>query len=74
MLLAQEPNMSETASRNADLKQIRRERPREMQYDVESRASDVRSHRPIELRDDLDQSDADFQRDLELAVFQMRRP
>jgi hypothetical protein len=67
--------MSDSTMRNAGLRQMLGERRREMQDDVQSRCAG-RFDRPIELRDDLDQSDADFQRDLELAALQMtaRRP
>jgi hypothetical protein len=64
--------MIELAIGNAELKQTPSARTREMPYQVESYGNTGHTHRPIEVRDDLDQSDADFQRDLELAVLQMR--
>jgi hypothetical protein len=58
--------------RNAGKKEMLSERRREMQDDVQSRSAG-RFDRLIEVRDNLNQSDADFQRDLDLAVVQMRR-
>lgn len=64
--------MTDTTRRNAGLKQILSERRREMQDDVQGRIRDGRTDRPIEVRDDLEDSDAGFQGDIELALLQMR--
>ena len=64
--------MTDTTMRNADLRQMLSERRREMQNDVQSRIRDGRTDRPIEVRDDLEHSDADIQGDIELALLQMR--
>jgi hypothetical protein len=64
--------LTQPAIRHADLTPIPSARTREMQYQFESRGNVWHGHGPIEVRDDLDQSDADFQRDLELAVLQMK--
>ena len=64
--------MTDTATRNADLRQMLSERRREMQDDVQSRIRDGRTDRPIEVRDDLEHSDADIQGDIEFALLQMR--
>jgi hypothetical protein len=72
MLPDERRNMTDSTMGNAGLTQMLSER-REMQDDVQSR-SEGRFERSIEVRDDLDQSDADFQRDLELAALQMTAP
>jgi hypothetical protein len=72
MLPDERRNMTDSTMGNAGLTQMLSER-REMQDDVQSR-SEGRFDRSIEVRDDLDQSDADFQRDLELAALQMTAP
>jgi DnaK suppressor protein len=64
--------MIETTVRDAHLRQILRDRQREMQDNVQSRISDRRTERPIEVRDDLEQSDTDLQEDIEFALLQMR--
>ena len=64
--------MSETSIRKADLGRILRERRREMQDDVQSRIRDGRTDRSIEVRDDLEHSDAGIQGDIALALLQMR--
>jgi len=64
--------MTNTANRNADLRQMLTERRREMQDDVQRRIRNGRIDRPKEVRDDLEHSDADIQGDIELALLQMR--
>src|SRR5690348_3526005 len=64
--------MTETTTRNTDLRQILCERRREMQGAVQSRMSGGRSDRPTEVRDDLEHSDADMQEDIEFALLRMR--
>jgi DnaK suppressor protein len=64
--------MTETAKRHADLRQLLSTRRRELQRDVQGRLRDGRTDRPNEVCDDLEQSDADFQGDIELALLQMR--
>ena len=64
--------MTETSTRKADLRQLLRERRREMQDEVQSRIRDGRTDRSIEVRDDLEHSDADSQEDIALALLQMR--
>ena len=64
--------MSDTAIRNADLKQILTERRRQMQDEIQRRIRDGRTDRPKEVRDDLEHSDADIQGDIELSLLQMR--
>jgi DnaK suppressor protein len=65
-------NMTDTASRNADLKRMLMERRQEMQDDVQRRIRDGRTDRPKEVRDDLEHSDADIQGEIEMALLQMR--
>jgi DnaK suppressor protein len=65
-------NMTETATRNADLKQMLSERRRAMQEDVQRRMRDGRTDRPKEVRDVLEHSDADSRGDIEFALLQMR--
>jgi DnaK suppressor protein len=64
--------MTNTANRNADLRQMLLERRRELQDEVQRRIRDGRVDRPKEVRDDLEHSDADIQGDIELALLQMR--
>lgn len=64
--------MTDTAMRNADLRQMLSKRRREMQNDVQGRLRDGRSDRPTEVRDDLEHSDAEIQGDIEFALLQMR--
>jgi DnaK suppressor protein len=68
----QRETMTNTANRNADLRQMLTERRREMQDDVQRRIRNGRIDRPKEVRDDLEHSDADIQGDIELALLQMR--
>ena len=64
--------MTNTATRNDDLKRMLSERRREMQNDVQTRIREGRTDRPREVGDDLEQSDADIQEHIELALLQMR--
>lgn len=56
--------MTDTITRNADLKQMLTERRRELQDDVHCRIRDGRADRPNEVHDDLEDSDADTQGDI----------
>ena len=64
--------MTDTAIRHTDLKRMLSERRRAMQDEVQSRIRDGRSGRTKEGGDDLEQSDADVQGDIEFALLQMR--
>ena len=64
--------MTKTSIRKADLRHILRERRREIQDEVQSRIRDGRTGRSIEVRDDLEHSDADIQGDIALSLLQMR--
>ena len=64
--------MANTTVRDADLRQMLRNRRREMLQDVQSRIRDERTDRSIEVRDDIEHSDADTQGDIALALLQMR--
>ena len=64
--------MTDTATRNADLRELLNKRRRETQTDVQNRMRDGRTDRPNEVRDDVEVSDADIQGDLEFALLQMR--
>ena len=64
--------MTKTDTRKADLRQVLRERRREMQHEVQSRIRDGRADRSLEVRDDLEHSDADIQGDIALSLLQMR--
>jgi DnaK suppressor protein len=64
--------MTETSIRNADLRHMLRERRREMQDEVQSRIREGRADRSIEVRDDLEHSDAGTQGEMALALLQMR--
>jgi DnaK suppressor protein len=64
--------MTDTATRNADLRQMLAERRRAIQDEVHTRIRDGRADRPHEVRDDLEDSDADIQGDLDLALLQMK--
>jgi len=64
--------MKKTAIREADLREMLRERRRAIQEEVQSRIRDGRADRAIGVRDDLEHSDEDSQGDIELALLQMR--
>jgi DnaK suppressor protein len=64
--------MTDTTTRTAILREILRDRRREVHEDVQSRIRDGRIHRPNDVGDDLDASDAEIQGDIESALLQMR--
>jgi len=64
--------MKDTAIRTTELRQMLTERRRAMQNEVTTRIRDGRSDRPNEVRDEIENSDADIQGDIELALLQMR--
>ena len=64
--------MKDTAARTADLRRLLNDRRREMQQDVEAGVRDNRADRPGAGRDTIDESDADFEGTLHLALLQMR--
>jgi DnaK suppressor protein len=61
-----------TATRNADLRQILIERRRELQDDVQNRIRGGRTDQRNDGGDQVDKSDAHRQGDIELALLQMR--
>jgi Ca2+-binding EF-hand superfamily protein len=64
--------MTDTTIRNAELRQMLSARRRELQDDVQSRIRLGRTDRPKEVRDIVEDSDADSQGDIEFALLQMR--
>jgi len=64
--------MTNTTSRNADLRDMLTERRRAMHDDVQNRIRDGRNERTKDVRDDLEHSDADIQGEIEFALLQMR--
>jgi DnaK suppressor protein len=68
----QEANMTDTSTRNSELRQMLTERQREMQGEVQRRIRDGRTDRPKEVRDVVEHSDADSRGDIEFALLQMR--
>jgi len=64
--------MTETATRNTELRRMLTDRRREMQNDVHSRIREGRSDRPQGGSDDLEHSDADIQDGIEFSLLQMR--
>jgi DnaK suppressor protein len=68
----QESLMTDAASRHADLREMLKERRREMHDEVHSRIRDGRTDQLKEVRDDLEHSDADTQGAIEFALLQMR--
>lgn len=64
--------MTDTTTRNADLREMLNRRQRELQDDVQSRIRVGRAERTNEVRDDLERSDASSQGDIELMLIQMR--
>ena len=64
--------MTDTATRDAGLRQMLGERRRALQHDVQSRIRNGRSGRLIDGQDDLEQCDADIQDEIEFALLQMR--
>ena len=63
--------MTETAVRNADLKQMLSDRRRQLQNEIHDRRRNGRTDRSVD-GDDLERSDADFQGDIDLALLQLR--
>jgi DnaK suppressor protein len=64
--------MAKTPTRHLHLKQILVERRREIQRDVRTRVRDGRANRQKNTGDDLEQSDAENQGDIDLMLLQMR--
>ncbi len=64
--------MVDTARRNVQLRQMLMERRDELEGDVRRRILDGRTDRPREVGDDLEQTDAGSQGDLDGALLQMR--
>ena len=64
--------MSDTIERNPDLRLILTRRRRELQSDVQGRIREGRVERAGAGGDDVEQSDADMQGDLELALLQLK--
>jgi DnaK suppressor protein len=66
--------MTDTVARTADLRNLLKNRRREMQHDVRGRIRDNRAaaDRPSDGRDSIDQTDADIQGTLHMALLQMR--
>jgi DnaK suppressor protein len=65
-------NMTETTTRNADLRHMLSTRRREVQDDVQNHIRHGRNGRSSEGGDELEQSDANIQGDLDCALLQMR--
>jgi DnaK suppressor protein len=61
-----------TAKRSVELRRILDERRREVQNDIHARVRSTRGDRPRDVCDHLEQSDASTQRDIDLALVQMR--
>lgn len=64
--------MSYTIERTAELRLVLARRRRELQGDVQGRIREGRTNRATAGGDDVEQSDADMQGDLELALLQMK--
>lgn len=64
--------MTNATQRTADLRLILMNRRHELQEDVRHRIRDDRATRAAEVQDDVEHSDAEIQRDIELALLQMR--
>ncbi len=64
--------MTETQTRNQDLRAILSTRQREMQADVQKRTRNGRIGRAKEVGDTLETADADVQDGMDLALLQMR--
>jgi DnaK suppressor protein len=72
MLREREPNMTDTAVRKADLRQMLSDRRRQIQDDIQSCIRDRRTDRLKDGGDDLEHSDAGIQGDIALALLEMR--
>jgi DnaK suppressor protein len=64
--------MTDITTRNAILREILRDRRRELHNDVQNRIHGGRIDRPTDVRDDLEAADADIQGDIDIALLQMR--
>lgn len=64
--------MTHTTTRDAGLRQMLVDHRRKVLDGVQSRIRDGRADRPVEVREHLEESDADVQGDIELALLQMR--
>jgi DnaK suppressor protein len=64
--------MTDTTTRIDDLRQMLTRRRGEIRGDLQGRIRDGRTDRSLEVSDTLEQSDADIQEDIELALLQMR--
>jgi DnaK suppressor protein len=64
--------MTQTPARHLHLKQILVDRRREVERDVRSRVRDGRATRQGDTGDEMEQSDADNQGDIDLRLLQMR--
>jgi len=64
--------MADSTKRNADLRKMLSDRRRDLQREVHHRIRDRRTDRTKEVGDDIDESDANVQRDIDLALLQMR--
>jgi len=63
--------MTKTDRRNAELRQMLKERRREMQSEVQGRVRDGRTAQP-KIGDEIERSHAGLQGDVDLALLQMR--
>jgi DnaK suppressor protein len=64
--------MKQNANRHAELRDMLNVRKRELQDDLQSRIRGVRTDRENEVRDELEHSDARSNRDIELALLQIK--
>jgi DnaK suppressor protein len=64
--------MTDTAVRNAGLREILTKHRRELQDELQTRIRDGRNGQAKEVRDELEHSDADIQGGIEFALLQMR--
>jgi DnaK suppressor protein len=64
--------MKQNADRHAELRDMLNVRKRELQDDLQSRIRGVRTDRENEVRDELEHSDARSNRDIELALLQIK--
>jgi DnaK suppressor protein len=70
--VVQEDRMTETTTRNTDLRQMLEGRRRELQDDVQTHIRDGRSDQGSEVRDLIELSDDHVRGDIEFALLQMR--
>ena len=64
--------MTDTTTRNANLRAILSDRRRELHHEVQTRIRDGRADRLTDVRDEVEAADADVQGDLDVALLQMR--